>query len=85
MDARSTIKAIVAQSPAWSLNRLGAHMGLSSSAMGNRMSPTRSDMRVGFVVAALDALGYDLVAVPKGSRLPNGSIVIDGARGGGQS
>lgn len=77
MDARQVLRQLIDGSASWSQNRLAAYIGLTSQAMGNRMSASRaSSMRVAFVVDVLDALGYDLVAVPKGSRLPNGSMVI---------
>lgn len=75
MNAQDVIRQILRGS-AWSQNRLGMALGISPQGMGNAMA--RKDMRVGFFARALDLLGYDLVAVPKGSRLPNGSIRIDG-------
>lgn len=76
MNAQQLIDVLVKESPAWTQNRLGAKLGLTSQAMANRMS--RSDAKVSFLADALEALGYDLVAVPSGSRLPNGSHRVDG-------
>lgn len=89
MTAQETIRHLLKGS-SWSQNRLGMAMGISPQGMGNAMA--RQDLRCAFAARALDLLGYDLVAVPKGSRLPNGSIRIDTetavgrrARGGEQA
>ncbi|WP_161959568.1 hypothetical protein [Adlercreutzia equolifaciens] len=44
--------------------------------MSNRMN-LKGAPKTDFVAKVLDALGYRLVVVPKGSNLPQGSIVID--------
>ncbi len=76
MVAREVIRRLVGESGTWSQNRVGAVLGLTPQAMSNRMQ--RGSMAVGFVADVLGVLGYDLVAVPRGSRLPNGSVRIDG-------
>jgi hypothetical protein len=75
MNMRDVLRHLIDSSDAWSQNRLAAHLGLSSQAMANRMAPGRG-VKADFAAEALDALGYDLVAVPKGSRLPAGSVRV---------
>lgn len=75
MKAAQAIRQMVKASPAWSLNRLGMAMGLTPQGFQNAIN--RKDMRCGFTSRALDLLGYELVAVPKGGKLPNGAIRID--------
>lgn len=75
MKASVAIRALVSQSGAWSQNRLGMALGLTPQ--GFKSALDRRDMRCGFVSRALDLLGYELVAVPKGGRLPNGAVRID--------
>lgn len=77
MDGRQAIRELIKDSPAWSQNRLAAEVGMSGQAMSNRMQ-RQGDLRCDFAARLLAVLGYDLVAVPRGSRLPNGSVRIDG-------
>lgn len=71
MEARELIRQLIDESPSLSQNRLGTVIGISPQNMSNRMRAT--SMKVGFLTDCLDALGYDLVAVPKAMRLPNGA------------
>ena len=82
MRAADFIRTATEGSGAWSLSRLATELGIKRQSMNSALN--RGDMRVGFVARAADLLGYDLVAVPKGSRLPNGSVRLDGmeAKGG---
>jgi len=77
MTTREVLRKVIDESAAWSQNRLAVEVGLTPQAMSNRMKPGR-DMKAGFVARVLGVLGYQLVAVPKGVRLPAGSIVVDG-------
>ena len=75
MSIKDTLQALIEESPVWSQNKLGNEMGLSQSAMSQRMNAKR--IGFDFVCRTLGLLGYDLVAVPKGSNLPRGSIVVE--------
>ena len=79
MTAAQLIRHLVAESGTWSQNRLGMALGVTPQAMLNALK--RRDMRCGFVARALDMLGYELVAVPKGTRLPNGAHRVDAPEG----
>lgn len=76
MQPKELITHLIKQSPNWTQNKLGREIGLTSQAMYSRMKSS-TGFRVDFLVESLNALGYDLVAVPKGSRLPNGSIRVE--------
>lgn len=76
MYSNELISYLIEQSPNWSQNKLGRELGLTPQAMYSRMKGG-TGFRVNFLVESLNLLGYDLVAVPKGSRLPNGSIKIE--------
>lgn len=76
MTIREILRSAIDESTTWSQNRLAVDIGLSGPAMSNRLKADGRDVKVGFVVAVLDRLGYDLVVVRKGSRLPNGSVVV---------
>lgn len=71
------VRTLLAESRVWTQNRLAAEVGLTAQAMSNRMQRP-GDLKCGFVADVLAVLGYDLVAVPRGSRLPNGSVRIGG-------
>ena len=71
MQSNELIREMLDESPVWTQNKLGAKLGLSSQAMSNRMNA--ADLRAGFLAEMLAVLGYELVAVPSGSRLPAGS------------
>ncbi len=76
MDAKDVLRDLIEESPVWSQNKLGAKLGFTPQAMNHRMRAV--DLKAGFLADALSALGYELVAVPVGSRLPNGSRTIGG-------
>ncbi len=73
MKAADAIRQITAKSQ-WSQNRLGVALGYTPQAMVQALG--RKDMRCGLVARTLDLLGYELWAVPKGTRVPSGSIQI---------
>lgn len=75
MEIKDMIRELIDQSPVWSQNKIGTQLGLSKSAMSQRLGAKR--VGVDFAVDVLNLLGYDLVAVPKGSNLPRGSVVVD--------
>lgn len=75
MEIKDMIRELIDQSPVWSQNKIGTQLGLSKSAMSQRLGAKR--VGIDFVVDVLNLLGYDLVAVPKGSNLPRGSVVVD--------
>lgn len=76
MDAKGVLQSLTEESPVWSQNKVAAEMGISSQNMSNKMRSS-VPLRVDLVAGYLSVLGYDLVAVPRQSRLPNGSVVID--------
>lgn len=76
MRAADAIRMMVRESGAWSQNRLG--MALGYTPQGLKSALDRRDMRCGLVSRALALLGYELVAVPMGAKLPQGSVRIDG-------
>lgn len=79
MDAKSLLRKLTEESTVWSQNKVAAELGLSPQNLSNKMrSP--GDLKAGLVADYLSVLGYDLVAVPKQSRLPNGSVPITGGR-----
>ena len=75
MKIKDMIRELIDQSPVWSQNKIGTQLGLSKSAMSQRLGAKR--VGIDFAVDVLNLLGYDLVAVPKGSNLPRGSVVVD--------
>lgn len=75
METKDMIRELIDQSPVRSQNKIGTQLGLSKSAMSQRLGAKR--VGIDFVVGVLNLLGYDLVAVPKGSNLPRGSVVVD--------
>ena len=60
----------------WNKSRLAKAMGMLPQTLNTRFTKANSP-KVSFVVEMLNLLGYDLVAVPKGSNLPRGSVVVD--------
>lgn len=58
----------------------GARIGVSASAISNIVGSSPRSVRVGNAAAMANELGYELVAVPCGSRLPKGSVVVDAER-----
>lgn len=76
MNMREVLRHLIDTSTVWSQNKLASRIGLTSQAMTNRMKPDR-DMKVGFAVDVLEAMGYQLVVVPPESKLPQGSIVVE--------
>ena len=75
MDAAGFVRMAVGGS-SYSMRRLAAVMGVAPTTLSNVVNRDR-DVKCGKLAAIADVLGYDIVAVPKGSRLPNGSVRID--------
>lgn len=76
MKASELVRREVGES-AWSLARLGREMGITPSSMQDRLRSERG-LATSFAHRALDLLGWELVAVPKGTKLPPRSVRIDG-------
>ena len=76
MNAKDLIRKLISETPGTSQNKLGARMGFTNQAMSHRFRA--DDPKIGFVVTALEYLGYELVAVPAGSKLPHGAVKLDG-------
>ncbi|MBP3884056.1 MAG: Lrp/AsnC family transcriptional regulator [Olsenella sp.] len=75
MKIRDILRKLIDDSTVWSQNRIAPEVGLSPQAMTNRMKGDRN-MKAEFAAQVLDVLGYQLVVVPKGNRLPKGSFVV---------
>lgn len=65
------------------LEAMGERMGgITKTAVHGALNGRKQkSMSVDRAVCFLDKLGYEMVAVPKGSRLPNGSMAIEAAGG----
>ena len=61
------------------LEAMGERMGgITKAAVHGALSGKKQkSMSVDRAVGFLDNLGYEMVVVPKGSRLPNGSITVE--------
>lgn len=75
MQAIEAVRSMVEGSTVLSQNKVAAALGMSPQSMSQRLYA--KDVKAGFVADVADVLGYQLVLVPKGTRLPGGSIVID--------
>ena len=66
------------------LEAMGERMGgITKMAVHGALNGRKQkSMSVDRAACFLDRLGYEMAAVPKGSRLPNGSMVIEAAGGG---
>lgn len=73
MKAADVIREAIART-GWSQNRLGVALGVTSQTFGCAMR--RHDMKAGTVARALDLMGYELWAIPKGTRAPQGSMQV---------
>lgn len=73
MKASDAIRQLISKS-AWSQNRMGMALGVTPQTFSTAMR--RHDMKAGTVARALDLLGYELWAIPKGTKAPQGSIQI---------
>lgn len=81
------LRDLIGKSPNWTQNKVANEIGVTSQNMSNRMN-LKGAPKTDFVAKVLDVLGYRLVVVPKGTNLPQGSLVIspeseDGAEGRG--
>lgn len=75
MKAKEAIEELISKSD-WKKARLSNALGFETpQAFGRRM--LGKSPKTDFLVAILGKLGYQLVIVPDGSKLPKGSIVID--------
>lgn len=73
MKASDAIRQLISKSQ-WSQNRMGMALGVTPQTFSTAMR--RHDMKAGTVARALDLLGYELWAIPKGTKAPQGSIQI---------
>lgn len=80
MDIRKIIEGLMEEQHV-TLEAMGARVGgVSKQSVFNVLRGGRQKtMGVDRAARFLEALGYELVAVPKGSRLPNGGIAVSGA------
>ena len=76
MSAKSIFQNLIKKSPNWSQNKVAKELNMTSQDLSQRMG-LKSDLRTDLFVSLLNVLGYDLVVVPKGSRLPQGSIKVE--------
>lgn len=76
MDSKTLLRTLIEASKPWTQNKVASKLGISSQAMSNRMN-AKGSLRAEFVADVLGVLGYDLIAVPSGSRRPAGSIQLD--------
>lgn len=79
MNMQEAIGMLIEQS-SWTKARLARHFGVTNAAIADRLRPKKTDLKVSTAQQMLDPLGYDIVVVPKGSRLPSGAILIDDAQ-----
>lgn len=78
MNILEAMNAVISASPL-SKADIARLEGVSYANMANMLSPSnRKDMAAGKAARILGMLGYDLVLVPRGKRLPDGCIVVDG-------
>lgn len=72
-NINSEIRSLIESSP---LNQtdVGRSVGMSAQSMNNLLA--RNDAKVSTVIDVLETLGYQLVIVPKGKRLPDSSVVV---------
>lgn len=75
MKAKDAIQQLIKMSD-WTQARLASALGFASPQAFDNRRRAKSP-RTDFLVAILGKLGYQLVIVPDGSKLPKGSIVID--------
>lgn len=75
MEAIELMEALIEES-SWSKARISRQLGMLPQTLNTRFTKATSP-KVSFMVDVLNLLGYDLVAVPKGSNLPRGSVVVD--------
>lgn len=75
MDISSAVKQVI-KDTGFSMQRIANVMGITQQSVSSFVNRSRS-MKVDNAVKVLDAMAYDLVIVPRGSRLPKGSIVVE--------
>lgn len=56
---------------------MGDRLGISNVTVHQAVKSRQKTMSVDRAVAYLGAVGYQLVAVPKGSKVPSGGIVVE--------
>ena len=76
MNIQKTIRSIM-KSQGVTLEQMGARTGVVTSSIANALGSTQKSMGVERVLKMASSLGYDMVLVPKGSKLPSNSYVID--------
>lgn len=72
--AEATNKAI--SETAWSKSAIAEEMGLKPQGLNDKLMRNKNP-KIDFVTKLLGIVGFRLVVLPKGARLPQGSIVID--------
>lgn len=60
----------------WSQNKIAHEIGMTSQDLSQRMN-VNVDLRADVLAELLSVIGYELIAVPKGTRLPNKSMRIE--------
>lgn len=76
MRAAEFVKWATRGSGTWSLARLSRAYGVVPSTLSSSLNRD-ADMKAGKLAALGELLGWELVMVPRGSRLPAGAVRID--------
>ena len=77
MNAKELIKLLMVEQNVTDAD-LARRLDISQAALWERISPKKSNnMSVHCVVEMLDALDYELCAVPRGARTPAGTLKLD--------
>lgn len=69
------LRELIERSPNWTQNKIANKLGVSSQNMSNKMN-TKGAPKADFVAKVLSVLGYRLVVIPDGTKLPAGAIEI---------
>lgn len=78
-DTVSTIAEAVNKAiskTAWSKSAIAEEMGLKPQGLNDKLMRNKNP-KIDFITKLLGIVGFRLVVLPKGARLPQGSIVID--------
>lgn len=74
MNVVNAIDAIF-QDSTWNKSRVAKELGISPQRLNGRLREGKSP-KTNNVIEILNIIGFNLVIVPKGSRLPSGSYVL---------
>lgn len=74
MNAGEAVKEVAART-GFTMARIAALLGVTPQMVNGYVNRSKS-MRASNMAAMCDAMGYDVVLVPRGSRLPQGSVVV---------